>query len=88
MSFNEDPDSMKECPFDPSHLVQAKKLQYHILKCQKSHSELAKSMEVCPFNATHRYLGCDKQKHLSKCIDANYAMTQLMDRKSKQVNKN
>ena len=30
-----DPMELIACPFDPVHMVQRKRMQYHIMKCQK-----------------------------------------------------
>ena len=35
MATWEDPDELISCPYDPVHLVQRKRIQYHLMKCRK-----------------------------------------------------
>lgn len=35
MATWEDPDELVVCPYDPVHLVQRKRFQYHLIKCRK-----------------------------------------------------
>jgi len=30
-----DPDDLCECPYDKAHLIRAKKMPYHLIKCRK-----------------------------------------------------
>ena len=51
------------CPYDKSHTFPAERLQFHIMKCAKSHPELAAAFVKCKFNVTHLLLGSDISKH-------------------------
>jgi hypothetical protein len=69
MSFRSDPDKLVSCPYDSSHVIRISKIQNHIIKCEKSHPELARRMKICDFNATHRYLPEDEKDHIENCPD-------------------
>ena len=30
-----DPDDLLECPYESAHMIRAKRMQYHLMKCRK-----------------------------------------------------
>ncbi|EDO37175.1 predicted protein [Nematostella vectensis] len=58
---------MLVCPYDPVHIISAKRFQYHILKCRKNHPD--KDFVTCPFNAKHIMLRPDLRHHIARCPD-------------------
>jgi hypothetical protein len=63
MSHVTNPDEWLTCPYDKSHRFPAARLQPHILKCKKSHPELAAAFVKCKYNATHLFLGSEIEQH-------------------------
>ena len=37
----EDPDELIPCPFEPIHMLQRKRMPYHIIKCRKVKTGIA-----------------------------------------------
>ncbi|KAL9963314.1 hypothetical protein ACROYT_G032504 [Oculina patagonica] len=62
-----DPDKLMVCPYDETHMIKAKRFQYHLLKCRQNHPE--KDLVTCPFNAKHKLLRHDIRHHVSRCPD-------------------
>ncbi|KAL4218138.1 factor 1 [Mactra antiquata] len=63
-----DPEEFIECPYDKTHLVPAKRLQYHLISnCPKKH--MKHEYKVCPFNATHHFPKPEFRHHLANCPD-------------------
>ena len=63
MSHIHETDEWLTCPYDKNHRFPPGRLQPHILKCKKSHPELASSFVVCKYNATHLFLGSEIEVH-------------------------
>ncbi|KAK7790250.1 hypothetical protein R5R35_001051 [Gryllus longicercus] len=53
------------CPFDMSHQISKRRIQYHLIKCQKSHPDV--HVDVCPFNASHRMQKSELCDHIGIC---------------------
>lgn len=62
-----DPESPRVCPYNPSHVLSMKRLQFHLVKCRKSNPNAKK--ETCPFNATHLINEQEFRFHLEVCPD-------------------
>jgi len=55
------------CPYNKFHQIKKSRIQYHILKCKKSHPEL--ELVICPYNATHHFPKSEEREHLLSCRD-------------------
>ncbi|XP_078722727.1 gametocyte-specific factor 1-like isoform X2 [Lampetra fluviatilis] len=64
-----DPDALFRCPYDPSHIICAKRYTYHVAKCSLTNKKVAQNMRTCPFNARHRILKSNMAEHLAQCPD-------------------
>lgn len=62
-----DPDEMINCPLDKAHVLQAKRMQYHIMDCRKNFK--ADELATCPLNARHVMLKKDYREHMDSCPD-------------------
>ncbi|XP_052706824.1 uncharacterized protein LOC128182272 [Crassostrea angulata] len=62
-----DPDKMIQCPLDKAHVLQAKRMQYHIMDCRKNFK--ADELATCPLNARHVMLKKDYREHMESCPD-------------------
>lgn len=62
-----DPDEMVPCPLDKAHVLQAKRMQYHIMDCRKNFKE--DELATCPLNARHVMLRKDYREHMESCPD-------------------
>lgn len=67
MATWEDPDELISCPYDPVHLVQRKRIQYHLMKCRKNFN--VKDFRQCPFNARHVVPKPEFDYHIKTCDD-------------------
>ncbi|KAK6182710.1 hypothetical protein SNE40_010332 [Patella caerulea] len=63
-----DPEDTVECPYDKSHMVRVKRMQYHLLKCRKNFAS-TKDYLTCPYNATHDIPRPEFRFHMSTCPD-------------------
>ncbi|XP_064382573.1 uncharacterized protein LOC135331369 [Halichondria panicea] len=61
----EDPLELVPCPFDPVHMVQRKRMQYHIMKCSKNMD--MRKFRTCPFNAQHIVVVEEYEHHVKTC---------------------
>lgn len=61
-----DPEALVTCPYNPSHRVAFKRMQFHITKCRKGHPGEKKE---CLYNATHMVNEQEYQFHLQTCPD-------------------
>uniref|UniRef100_A0A8C9L3I7 Gametocyte specific factor 1 n=1 Tax=Pavo cristatus TaxID=9049 RepID=A0A8C9L3I7_PAVCR len=68
----DDPERLMQCPYDKTHQIRACRFPYHLVKCRKSHPEVAKSLATCPFNARHLVPRADLGDHISKCRDKGF----------------
>ena len=62
-----DPDDEIECPYDPTHMIRAKRFPYHLIKCRKNHR--VKDFVTCPFNARHEVPRPELRYHVAHCAD-------------------
>ncbi|XP_015740993.1 gametocyte-specific factor 1-like isoform X4 [Coturnix japonica] len=65
----DDPERLIQCPYDKQHQIRACRFPYHLVKCRRSHPEVAKLLATCPFNARHLVPQADLADHISKCRD-------------------
>nr|XP_032815472.1 gametocyte-specific factor 1-like [Petromyzon marinus] len=72
-----DPDALFRCPYDPSHILCAKRYTYHVAKCSLTHKKVAQKMRTCPFNARHRILRSSMAEHLAQCPDRTVGPTEV-----------
>lgn len=72
-----DPDALFRCPYDPSHIMCAKRYTYHVAKCGLTHKKMAQNMRTCPFNARHRILRSNMAEHLAQCPDRTVGQTEV-----------
>lgn len=62
-----DPEAEEVCPYDKSHMVRRKRMQYHLMKCRKNHP--GKDFATCPFNACHEMPRPELRYHIANCPD-------------------
>lgn len=62
-----DPEEKIECPYDRTHMIARKRMQYHIMDCRKNFPNL--EMSQCPFNATHMVKAPELRYHIANCRD-------------------
>ncbi|KAL4218137.1 factor 1-like [Mactra antiquata] len=62
-----DPEELLECPYDKTHMVRAKRFQYHLMNCRKNY--VKNDYEKCPFNAKHHIPKPEFRHHLANCPD-------------------
>ncbi|XP_078460709.1 gametocyte-specific factor 1-like [Lampetra planeri] len=72
-----DPDALFRCPYDPSHIICAKRYTYHVAKCSLTNKKVAQNMRTCPFNARHRILKSNMAEHLAQCPDRTVGQTKV-----------
>ncbi|XP_015514394.1 gametocyte-specific factor 1 homolog [Neodiprion lecontei] len=60
-----DPESLLTCPYNASHRLARKRMQFHLTKCRKAYP-LSKK-QTCPFNATHLVNEQEFLFHLETC---------------------
>lgn len=60
---------LRQCPFDPVHVVQAYRYQRHILRCRKQNPEKAVDFRQCKFNAMHFFHKDKILQHEEECVD-------------------
>ncbi|XP_046741460.1 gametocyte-specific factor 1 homolog [Diprion similis] len=60
-----DPESFLTCPYNPSHRLARKRMQFHLTKCRKACPSAQK--QVCPYNATHMVNEQEFLFHLETC---------------------
>lgn len=70
-----DPDKMIQCPLDKAHVLQAKRMQYHIMDCRKNFK--ADELATCPLNARHVMLKKDYREHMESCPDRAVVETMI-----------
>lgn len=63
----DDPEQLKECPYDKVHMVAAKRMQYHLMKCRRNHP--GAEFAVCPYNARHEVRKPELRYHMTNCPD-------------------
>ncbi|XP_067170023.1 gametocyte-specific factor 1 [Apteryx mantelli] len=64
-----EPGRLLQCPYDQSHRVRAARFPYHLVKCQRSHEQLARSLATCPYNARHKVPRAELRSHAASCAD-------------------
>ncbi|XP_065940000.1 eukaryotic translation initiation factor 2A [Magallana gigas] len=77
-----DPDEMIQCPLNKAHVLQAKRMQYHIMDCRKNfrRNELA----TCPLNARHVMLKKNYREHMDSCPDRAVVEAMMSNKSGKQ----
>ncbi|XP_055998472.1 uncharacterized protein LOC125683191 isoform X2 [Ostrea edulis] len=62
-----DPEELTPCPYDKVHMIRAKRMQYHLMKCRKNYA--GRDFATCPFNARHEMPKPELRYHLANCPD-------------------
>lgn len=62
------------CPYNASHQIRPQRIQYHLVKCRKSHPHV--ELEICSFNASHHVPKSELNEHLLKCPERGFAELQ------------
>ena len=62
---------LRQCPFDPVHVVQAYRYQRHVLRCLKQNPEKARNFQKCKYNAMHFHKKSEIEEHEIECPDRN-----------------
>ncbi|MEE6472009.1 hypothetical protein FKM82_009434 [Ascaphus truei] len=65
----QDPERLLQCPYDTNHQIRACRFPYHLIKCRKSHPDVARLLTTCPFNARHMMPRAELNHHISSCDD-------------------
>ncbi|XP_054859683.1 gametocyte-specific factor 1-like [Eublepharis macularius] len=84
-----DPDKLMQCPYDTHHKIRACRFPYHLVKCRKSHLDIAQQLVTCPFNARHQVPRTELSQHIASCDDRTFVeqdiASQLDNRKERNV---
>ncbi|XP_075708003.1 gametocyte-specific factor 1-like isoform X2 [Rhinoderma darwinii] len=78
----QDPDRLLQCPYDSNHQIRACRYPYHLIKCRKSHSDLANRLVTCPFNARHMVPRGELSFHISRCDNKSCIEQDIVDEKN------
>lgn len=62
-----DPEELIPCPYDKVHMIRAKRMQYHLMKCRRNYA--GRDFATCPFNARHEMPRPELRYHMSNCPD-------------------
>ena len=73
----EDGDILVHCPIDASHTIAKRKVQRHIIECQK---RFCSQLEVCQYNSSHRVKKGQMGTHLLTCRDAQRTLRDELDK--------
>ena len=68
-----DPEQEVQCPYDESHMIQAKRFPYHLMKCRRNHVPAIYNYAVCPFTARHVIPRPEYNHHIATCVDRDIA---------------
>lgn len=71
-----DPDDLLECPYETAHMIRAKRMQYHLLKCRQNHN--CQDMGRCPFNASHEVYKVELRYHMGVCEDRHAVQSRII----------
>lgn len=61
-------DELITCPYDENHILQVKRMPYHLIK-ERNNFRGVKNMKECPFNALHHILEIEFNYHKMTCPD-------------------
>jgi len=73
------------CPYDKSHTFPPSRLQPHILKCARSHPELAAAFVKCKYNATHLILGSEIENHENETCPDRYIFSNIANSHASKI---
>lgn len=62
-----DPEQKVVCPYNKTHTMPAKRLQYHLMKCRRNFRGI--EFATCPFNARHVMPKRDIRHPIANCPD-------------------
>ncbi|XP_021371503.1 uncharacterized protein LOC110462051 [Mizuhopecten yessoensis] len=77
-----DPEEMIECPYDKVHMIAAKRMQYHMMKCRRNHP--GADFAVCPYNARHEVRKPELRYHMVNCPDKARLEPSILHEQNKQ----
>ncbi|XP_008937404.1 PREDICTED: gametocyte-specific factor 1, partial [Merops nubicus] len=77
-----DPERLVQCPYDKHHQIRARRFPYHLVKCRKSHPEVAEKLATCPFNARHLVPHAELRDHILQCSDRELLEQDLAEESS------
>ncbi|XP_053312020.1 gametocyte-specific factor 1-like [Spea bombifrons] len=78
----QDPERPLQCPYDSNHQIRACRFPYHLIKCRKSHPDVAMQLATCPFNARHMVPRAELGHHISNCDDKSCIEQDIVDEKT------
>ena len=70
--IRENKSNMRQCPYNPYHVVTEGRFLQHIIKCKKDYK--GNDLVECPFKMTHIMPRTELENHLATCPDAAAAM--------------
>ncbi|ELT92542.1 hypothetical protein CAPTEDRAFT_219364 [Capitella teleta] len=62
-----DPEDLVKCPFNEAHVMKARNLQKHMIKCKMTHPRT--NLKQCPYNACHEVPESTFLTHIEQCPD-------------------
>ena len=65
-------DVLKQCPYDPNHMVASRRFAIHLKECERRPT--APSLVTCKYNSQHRFSQQAIQIHYLTCPDAKQAL--------------
>lgn len=74
-----DQDILRQCPYNPIHMVASRRFQIHVAACAKV--QVTSGWAICPFNQSHRIRQSEKRNHMITCPD-NRQMRREMQEKA------
>ncbi|XP_034936019.1 uncharacterized protein [Chelonus insularis] len=75
-------DTRLTCPFEPSHRINASRMQFHLTKCIKNQTMMGKS--VCPYNPLHIYDVNEILHHCKNCPNNATVQQQVYTQEDKK----
>ncbi|RWS24185.1 tRNA:m(4)X modification enzyme TRM13-like protein [Leptotrombidium deliense] len=73
-TFDDFQDDLVTCPYNPAHKIARRRLQAHLIKCEKNSNV---HLMECPFNSSHRMEMHEYQKHIDNCPDSRQIMREM-----------
>uniref|UniRef100_A0A1I8P0Y6 CHHC U11-48K-type domain-containing protein n=1 Tax=Stomoxys calcitrans TaxID=35570 RepID=A0A1I8P0Y6_STOCA len=64
---NAETQDMIECPYDKHHQILRTRMQVHLSRCRRNHTNVKKT--TCPFNVTHVLNEPELEFHVSVCTE-------------------
>ncbi|XP_035915008.1 serine/threonine-protein kinase fray2-like [Anopheles stephensi] len=64
--------NVRQCPFDPLHIISAKSFAIHLVKCKRQHPEI--KLVECYFDSSHLVKEEELKQHMRTCSGRNHLL--------------